>query len=76
MTIKQAIFLINSSDASNLKRAAIALDGLPEGGWPETAQAIMRLTNELPVRSNRDWSVRDLIKEAFYVDHAMRYRLK
>lgn len=46
------------------------LDGCPQGGWPETAQAIRRIDDEIP----RGVGVGDVIDALYRVDHAGRYR--
>lgn len=42
------------------------LDGLPIGGWPETQRAIRQLTDELPLRCERSYTVSDLIAALYH----------
>jgi hypothetical protein len=55
---------------------SIGLDGCPVGGWPETQQAMQRLCDELPHRSERTYSVSDVVDALYTVDHADRYRIR
>jgi hypothetical protein len=52
------------------------LDGCPEGGWPETQQAISRLAEDLPHRSERSYTTSELIGAVYEIDHAGRYRIR
>lgn len=56
-----------------VSRALNGLAGLPSGGWAETDQATREVVEELPHRSEREYSVHDLISAAMKLDHANRY---
>jgi hypothetical protein len=73
-SLKQAIRIIDAGGMGDVLRCG--LDGCPEGGWPETKQAILRMCEELPPRSERSYTVYDIIEVFYYVDHADRYRLR
>ena len=64
--------LSSAVQAVTIGRLKVGLDGLPIGGWPETQQAIRRLTEELPLRSQRSYTVSDLI-DALYHTSGDRY---
>lgn len=51
-----------------------ALEGCPEGGWPETQQALRRLSEELPRREARTYSLAAFVDAVYTVDGAGRYR--
>ena len=52
------------------------LAGCPVGGWGETDQAMRRLEEDLPRRSERTYSLADVVSALYYVDHADRYRVR
>ena len=66
--IKKAI------QAKDVVRALNQLVGCPDGGWPETKQAIRALAEALPALAERRYSVYDVIDAALCLDHADRYR--
>lgn len=49
------------------------LAGCPEGGWPETQQAMRRIADELPLRDTRAYRVHDVVDALYAIDHAGRY---
>lgn len=57
-------------------RLTCGLAGCPEGGWPETQQAMRRLAEELPMRDARSYHVSDLVYRIYEVDSAGRYRVR
>jgi hypothetical protein len=59
---------------SGRRKDMSGLDGCPEGGWPETRQAIDRLAEILPQSANRTYSLWDVVRALYTVDHAGRYR--
>lgn len=67
-TIKQAL------KTATICRALNGLVGCPVGGWGETDQAMRRIADELPIKSARNYVVRDLVEAAMVVDHADRYQ--
>jgi hypothetical protein len=69
-TLKQAVAAVRAGKIV----LRCGLDGCPVGGWPETEQAKLRLAEELPRRSERSYSVDDLISALYVVDFAGRYR--
>lgn len=73
-TLDQALTIARTSPKSGPARAARALDGLPVGGWGETAQAIRRLDEQLPGHWERDYTTADFIGRAYTVDENERYR--
>jgi hypothetical protein len=63
------------------RMAIIARDGLrcglagcPVGGWGETRQAVARLRDELPDRSDRSYTVWDVIAVCYRLSHSGRYQ--
>jgi hypothetical protein len=73
-TLKQALLLARSGKSKALARAGHYLSGCPEGGWAETAQAMRRIRDELPLRSERDYTLDEFVSAAYIVDSADRYR--
>lgn len=69
-TLDRAMQLIR---AGKLRVDLYGLDGCPVGGWPETQQAILRLSDEIPHRSERSYTVYDLI-DRLYTVVGDRYR--
>ena len=66
-TLRQAVHLARSG-----RRAVrCGLTGCPVGGWPETAQAMRRLADELP--RERRYTVAQLVDALYCVDFAGRY---
>lgn len=64
--------LTNGTAPKPVRIAAYALEGLPVGGWPETAQAKRMIENELPSDVDAD----DFIAAAYTVTNADRYTSK
>lgn len=50
------------------------LSGCPVGNWPETAQAMRRLSDELPHRHARAYTIEQLVAACYIVDAAGRYQ--
>ena len=75
-TLKQAIHLGQSGKSKSLSRAICYLHGCPVGGWPETEQAMMRIADELPFRSDRSYTIDEFVASAYEVDFARRYRTR
>jgi len=75
-TLKQAIHLARTGQDRSLARAAHYLDGCPEGGWGETDQAVRQIQDELPLRGERSYTLREFIEAAYSLDHARRYRTR
>lgn len=67
-TLEQALFLARSEKSRDLVRAANALLNLPEGGWPDTRQAIESILAALPVRSERTYTLAEWIAAAYRVE--------
>jgi hypothetical protein len=72
-TLPQALATIRTQPTCSLARAC-QLDGLPVGGWGETAQARSRLVEALPWRTDRDYTADDLIAALYAIDSADRYQ--
>lgn len=64
-TLGQAIFAATEID-SRLSRAIGGLIGCPEG---ETVQARQAIVEAAPIRSERDWTVTQLIEATLKVRH-------
>ena len=60
----------------NIRRALAGMVGCPVGGWAETVQAKRALIDELPLRSERNYTADELIDRALTVDFAGRYALR
>ena len=56
------------------QRAANYMEGLPVGGWAETKQGERQVSEELPFRADRSYTVDDFIFAVYRVDSAGRYR--
>jgi hypothetical protein len=69
-TLKQAVA---AARAGRLD-ACRALDGCPACWWPETAFAKLRILKALPRRSEREYSIDDLIAALYVVDPPGIYR--
>lgn len=67
-TLTQALHLATTGKSAALTRAANYLIGLPEGGWPETMQARERILAELPIRSERSYTLSEWIAAAYRVE--------
>lgn len=74
-TLKKAIALTNIP-ATDMARAACVLDGCPVGGWPETNQAMQRIREYLPQRSDRNYSLGSFVEAVYCVDFSGRYRTR
>lgn len=74
-TLKQALYLAASGKSQSLRRAAGALEGLPDGAWPETRQGMSWIHDELPPRTERAYTVAEFVAAAYEVDPITeRYR--
>jgi hypothetical protein len=51
------------------------LAGCPVGGWAETEQAMRRIRDELPMKCDRSFTVRDVVDALYCEDHNCRYAL-
>jgi hypothetical protein len=71
-TLKQALYLF--SCGKRIIRCGLA--GCPEGGWAQTEQARAQLLDELPLRSERAYTVDEFISAAYELDHAGRYQVR
>lgn len=74
-TTKTVWSLHDALEDEAVRRACTTLDGLPVGGWPETQQAIRAVANELPLPSERSYTLHDLLTAAFSVGADQRYHL-
>lgn len=72
-TLAQAIHLATSGKSRALRSAALELEGKPVGGWPETEQALRQLRADLPLQSEREYTVEDFV-DALYTVSGDRYR--
>ena len=70
--LKTRLTKIRRGDHSTL--GAWSLIGCPSGGWGETAQARQQVADTLPARSDRSYTVTDLISALYVLDHADRYQ--
>lgn len=75
-TLKEAVHLAGTGKSRDLARAALALHGKPVGGWGETAQAMRDISEALPLRSLRAYSLEEFIGAVYEVDGSDRYRTK
>jgi len=73
-TLKQALYLASSGKSHSLTLAAGALSGKPEGGWPETQQALNHLRDELPAPGLRSYTASEFVAGAYTVDANGYYR--
>lgn len=61
---------------SGERRGIAWLHGCPVGGWGETQQARSQMCEELPHRSERSYTIDDVISALYTVDSADRYRCR
>jgi hypothetical protein len=73
-TLSQAVYLASTNQSRSLVLAANALIGCPVGGWPETVQARQRILDELPLRSQRAYTIEQWVDAVYRVDHTDHYR--
>jgi hypothetical protein len=64
-SLEQALHLARTNKSRDLNRAASMLDGLPCGGWPQTTQALAELSDLLPLRDDRAYTVAEFIDAAY-----------
>jgi hypothetical protein len=69
-SLKQALKII----ATGRRNSVWALVGCPDGGWGETMQAWRRVGDDLPHRTERSYTVVQLVEALYVLDHADRYR--
>ena len=74
-TLAQAVALVRTSRGLH-DVTRCGLGGCPVGGWPETEQAIGRIEEALPLRSERSYTVDNIIGALYEIDHAGRYRYR
>lgn len=67
-TLNQAIMLARTGKSADLARAAVALNGLPEGGWAETKQARVRLIDDLPMKNAREYTADEFIAAIYDIE--------
>ena len=72
-TLKQAVYLAKSGQSKSLASAANSLLGCPVGGWGETEQAMHRVREELPLRSQRDYTLADFVGAVYTTNSLDRY---
>jgi hypothetical protein len=70
-TLKQAI-----TTAERMGALRCGLGGCPQGGWPETRQAMERIEDCLPRREMRTYALQDFVDALYTVDHAGRYQVR
>jgi len=75
-SLEGAVYLARSGKSRDLTRAAVRLDGCPEGGWPETQQAWRDIESWLPLESERSYDVATFVDALYAIDGAGRYRAK
>lgn len=68
-TLRQAILAIETNDTHEARFCG--LTGCPAGGWPETKQAVARLSDAMP--NDRAYTIAELIDCLYTLDHAERY---
>jgi hypothetical protein len=73
-TLVNAVRRAYSDDDLALQGAINDLEGCPAGGWPQTRQALRRISEELPRREERSYEREDFIESCFDLDVAERYR--
>ena len=71
-SIKTRIAKIRRGDRATI--GTWSLIGCPSGGWGETAQARQQVADTLPARSDRSYTVSELISALYVLDHAGRYQ--
>lgn len=64
-SLEQAVQLARTGKSRELARAARVLHGLPQGGWPQTQQAMRDLRGFLPIRELRDYTVSEFISACY-----------
>lgn len=72
MNLNEMIAMIDGGRAVDVVRALNALVGCPTGGWPETRQAMLAISDEVPRGAN--FTARALVDAALCVDSAGRYQ--
>jgi hypothetical protein len=65
--------LTQAMQTEEIRRALGGLIGCPCGGWPETLQALRQLSDALPYREMRDYTLVDILDAALVLNHADRY---
>jgi hypothetical protein len=70
-TLKQALHLVDTG-----KMRVTSLVGLPAGGWGDTQQALRQLREDLPLRSERSYTIDEFVSARYELDHADRYRVR
>lgn len=73
-TLIQAVHLAITGKDRGLARCLNYLEGCPQGGWGETTQAWGNITDELPHRSERMYTVNHFVDAVYCVDSADRWR--
>jgi len=74
MTLSKAVYLATSVTSSALHRAVAGLKGCPIGGWPETEQALRGVSDALPLRAERDFTINAFLEAVTRETPARRYR--
>lgn len=72
-SLAQAVTLIRSGKGMR-DVARCGLSGCPVGGWPETRQAMRRISEALPASDRRSYTVAQLVDAIYVVDAADRYQ--
>ena len=72
-TLEQAVHLAKTGKSKSLVIAAKSLLGCPVGGWGQTAQARLQVREELPLRSQRDYTLDEFIAAAYTTNSTDRY---
>jgi len=67
MTLAQAVHVARHVPTSELHRALSCLVGCPIGAWGDTMQARGQVVAACPAKSDRDWTVDDLIEATLAV---------
>lgn len=75
-TLSQALFLAETRQDPDLARAARCLDGLPIGDWPDTARALRQIAGSLPLKQEREYTVKDFIRGAYLFGETGPYRTR
>ena len=73
-TLKKALYLVRSGQNRHLAQAASVLSGCPVQPCGETDQAWRQVTDLLPPRSQREYTVDDFVDAVYLVSEANRYR--
>lgn len=75
MAKKQYIMTLEGAlHDGSVRRALNQLAGRPFGGWPETAQAMRQISDELPHQEHRTFTLDELIVAAMEIDSMDRYQ--